>query len=710
MKDGRKGGEKGRRRKEATGARKLVVGIVVLCGFCLFLLVVGRSCPLFCVGLFVLVVSVSLLVLLLRLWCCPGCLVVFFWFCFLFLLTSSLGLRLLYKKQRCCLWYSVPYHSICSQKTTHTTNDDNNNNNKNPFNLKMGGRWSDLTAAQLAAALREIGPVYEEYATFIEENGLDGKTLEDMTEGKGFATLDGFGHVLAHCDLSNMKAVHKFRLLRAVKHSESAEPNAEVITSAQERARQRVAVATATAVAKAVTATPRSNTATATAANPLLTIREVSTAQLQQMPKAVREYEPLSESVFIAALCCSPALTAAEAQILADPGDAEAVATVTLLVQQIQHVVRYEIERRLSLADTLALVKAVAAAGNRDFNNVYTAVWTRCEENDPAGIQRYKTAVAGALAEAAQHHLLAQQQAGSVAELLQHAAQCKKAFDKFVLDIVRRCCSASHPHHDADVPQAKLPETLKRVSRIIEKLQLHPTGPTDSVGHIFDVVRGMIRCQSMTDVALAVEKVTDCDSITVVRVKDRFVASPTEGGWRDCQICFFLNSDPNKHVCELQVVHEHLYNNRANLPGHLVYGRIRNALEILDVLLHSDSSVRVGLRAHNEQLKRDVDGLKAQIEELQQEYSHKVEQLEQNHTAAIEQIEQLTRDYESEVDVLKDQLQHGVAQMETLTEEHNRSTAKLQAEVQQHKLKIEEMQAQLTADQAEVRVGSSYFV
>ena len=543
----------------------------------------------------------------------------------------------------------------------------------------MGGRWSNLTTAQLAEAVRKIGPAYEEYATFVAEDGLTGKTLAAMTEGQDFASAEGFDHVLTHCELTGMKARHKFRLREAIRGSETDHPttDSDVVESAQERAHQRVAVATATAVAKAVTASPRSNTATATAANPLLTIREVSTAQLQQMPKAVREYEPLSESVFIAALCCSPALTAAEAQILADPGDAEAVATVTLLVQQIQHVVRYEIERRLSLADTLALVKAVAAAGNRDFNNVYTAVWTRCEENDPAGIQRYKTAVAGALAEAAQHHLLAQQQAGSVAELLQHAAQCKKAFDKFVLDIVRRCCSASHPHHDADVPQAKLPETLKRVSRIIEKLQLHPTGPTDSVGHIFDVVRGMIRCQSMTDVALAVEKVTACDSITVVRVKDRFVATPTEGGWRDCQICFFLKSDPNKHVCELQVVHEHLYNSRATLPGHLVYGRIRNALEILDVLLHSDSSMRVGLRAHNERLK-------ARIEQLQQE----VEQLEQNHTTAIDQMERQLKE-----------------QIETLTQERNLSEAKFQAEVQQQKLKIEEMQAQLTAAQAEVRVG-----
>ena len=557
----------------------------------------------------------------------------------------------------------------------------------------MGGRWSDLTTDQLTEAVRNIGPAYGEYADYIREDALDGEMLADLADGKAVNTLEGFEQVLTNCGLDGMKIPHKRRLLLAIKRSERQHPqtDSQVIQTAHERARQLVAVATATAVANAVTTSPRSNTATATAANPLLTIREVSAAQLQQMPEAVRDFEPLSESVFIAALCCSPALSEAEARILADPGDAEAVATVNLLVQQIQHVVRYEIERRLSLADTPALVKAVAEAGNEDFNDVYGAVWTRCVKNDPAGVERYKVAVGRALEEAARHQALAEQQADSVAELLQHAAQCKKAFDKLVLDIVRRCCSASHPHHDADVPQAKLPETLKRVSRIVEKLQLHPTGPTHSVGHIFDVVRGMIRCQSMTDVALVVEKVTECDRLTVVRVKDRFVASPTDGGWRDCQICFFLNGDANKHVCELQVVHEHLYTSRAHLPGHLVYGRVRNALEILDVLLNSDSSsLRAGLRAHVEQLKGELEGLKAQMEERERERATEVEQIE--------------RDRRSEVDALQTQLEQRVTQIETLTEQHNHSIASLQQTVEQREVRIQELEAQLAAARAEVRV------
>ena len=493
----------------------------------------------------------------------------------------------------------------------------------------MGAHWSELTTEQLVAELRKLGSAYEAFAVCVEEYGLNGKTVGTMTFGKPLDNMDGLDQVLSSCDLA-ANIPQKCRLLQAIQSSQHdhPKPDAGLVQTAVEKARHRVAIATATAAANAInnhftTTTTSTTSTTATESidgSPLSLIREFSAAQLQQMPKAVREFQPLIETVYIAALCCSVELASAEARILADAGDAEAVATINLLVQRLQTVVRHEIERRLSLVDTPALVRAVADAGNQDFKTVYTAVWERCAEHDPTGIQQYTDAVRRAIEEASQHQALAQQQAGSVAELLQHASQSKAAFDNFVHDIVRKCCSSSHPHHQADVPQAKLPETLKKVSRIVEKLQLHPNGPTSSVGHIFDVVRGMIRCQSMGDVALVIEKVTDCDAITIVRVKDRFVDSPTAGGWRDCQICFFLNGDENKHVCELQVVHEHLYNNRANLPGHLVYGRVRNAQEILDVLLNGDaSSVRAGLRARLAELEAERDQLTSERDQFKNE-------------------------------------------------------------------------------------------
>jgi len=43
--------------------------------------------------------------------------------------------------------------------------------------------------------------------------------------------------------------------------------------------------------------------------------------------------------------------------------------------------------------------------------------------------------------------------------------------------------------------------------------------------------------------------------IIVRRIKNRWKTA-SDGGWRDIMINFHLASDPRKHVCELQLVHE----------------------------------------------------------------------------------------------------------------------------------------------------------
>jgi len=60
------------------------------------------------------------------------------------------------------------------------------------------------------------------------------------------------------------------------------------------------------------------------------------------------------------------------------------------------------------------------------------------------------------------------------------------------------------------------------------------------------------------------------------------VANPSPGGWRDLMINFYFTSDPHRHVCEIQVVHSRMLVARKGLPGHAIYGRSRNALEILE--------------------------------------------------------------------------------------------------------------------------------
>ena len=45
---------------------------------------------------------------------------------------------------------------------------------------------------------------------------------------------------------------------------------------------------------------------------------------------------------------------------------------------------------------------------------------------------------------------------------------------------------------------------------------------------------------------------------------------------------FRVLSGGNKHICELQVVHSSMLNARKGLPGHLYYGIVRNAMEMMD--------------------------------------------------------------------------------------------------------------------------------
>ena len=100
-------------------------------------------------------------------------------------------------------------------------------------------------------------------------------------------------------------------------------------------------------------------------------------------------------------------------------------------------------------------------------------------------------------------------------------------------------------------------QTLKNVARIVEKAVMNPQDP-GKADRVFDVVRGMFVCPNMSTIATLVGNITACERITLVRAKERFFAIPSAGGWRDIMVCFTVNGDPNKHICEVQVVHGEL--------------------------------------------------------------------------------------------------------------------------------------------------------
>ncbi len=120
--------------------------------------------------------------------------------------------------------------------------------------------------------------------------------------------------------------------------------------------------------------------------------------------------------------------------------------------------------------------------------------------------------------------------------------------------------------------------------RILEKATLNVKHP-GSVRGIFDVVRGMATCTSLGAIAGVLNKLGACKDIELVRCKERFFTAPSHGGWRDCLVCFVIKDDVNRHVCELQITHRDMLVARKGLPGHAVYNRVRNASELLEVVL-----------------------------------------------------------------------------------------------------------------------------
>merc|ERR1712166_1083207 len=124
-------------------------------------------------------------------------------------------------------------------------------------------------------------------------------------------------------------------------------------------------------------------------------------------------------------------------------------------------------------------------------------------------------------------------------------------------------------------------DDLKKMGRIIEKTILKRPDDLGNANKVCDIVRGMVTCDNMTQIADVVGHIGASDDIVVARVKDRFFEAPSAGGWRDCMINFYVKSDVNKHICEVQVVHKTMMTARKGLPGHAVYNRVRNASELL---------------------------------------------------------------------------------------------------------------------------------
>ena len=249
-------------------------------------------------------------------------------------------------------------------------------------------------------------------------------------------------------------------------------------------------------------------------------------------------------------------------------------------VKQLRDSIQASIDFLLDSKNIIRTCDAVIEIGNEDFLPVYDAVWNLIQKSEGAGILTYSSAYAelnGVI------QGVPSQRTKEVTGLFNDAAAAKPRFDAFMRGM-----------QAATAADMSLPETLKRLPRVIEKAQLRK-GDVGNVDGVKDVVRVLLIAQSMKDVAKLVRAfraAVSLGQICVVQTKDRYVQIPSLGGWRDCMINFYMCDDPARHICEVQIAHSIFLVARKGLPGHVIYSRVRNATEILEFMGALDTTTR----------------------------------------------------------------------------------------------------------------------
>ena len=326
---------------------------------------------------------------------------------------------------------------------------------------------------------------------------------------------------------------------------------------------------------------------------------ELKKAHHAALPPALQNFEVLGKDEAVQAVINDDAFVAATAAVQADPGAAAAVEALRAQVKKLLQAYTDAIDAKGKDVALKIDLRKVMHAGNEDFLKVYNAMWAMIQKSEADGCSAYQK-------ELDRIELLSSKESSKqptedAALLYQQAAQAAPIYQQAVRGALK-------PVKGVEV---QIPKGLKKMSRIAEKVALKYNGKADQV---CDINRCMIKCPSMGHVALALAALIDDPNIEIVRVKDRYF-NPSEGGWTDAMLNVRIKSDPNGHVCEVQIVHEQMLTARKGLPGHDVYNCVRNAGELLGLLFP----------------EKEQPQSKEELQEWLIEYHHKGDKLTRGH-------------------------------------------------------------------------------
>ena len=288
-----------------------------------------------------------------------------------------------------------------------------------------------------------------------------------------------------------------------------------------------------------------------------------------KLPPELHYFDIIKEEETVDAALTDPAFVAAQQAMQSAPNDPKNLTVLQTEVTKLIPIYTTAIQTRLKEENLAITCRKVIIAGNEDFEQVYFNMWEMIVKADEKGVEETKAAIAAIFLLLAK--ISVKQTTRNPAVLLQHAASIQPTYKKTILEIAAT----------VDGVKTSIPLGLKKMGRIIEKTILKRKDDPGNADQVCDIVRGMVECTNMSQIAAIVNCFQTRSDLTVTRVKDRFFKAPSAGGWRDIMINFYLNSDSNKHICELQLVHTQMMTARKGLPGHAVYNRVRNASELL---------------------------------------------------------------------------------------------------------------------------------
>jgi hypothetical protein len=286
-----------------------------------------------------------------------------------------------------------------------------------------------------------------------------------------------------------------------------------------------------------------------------------------KLPPELEDFTILKAGPAVAAALSNASFKDAQGAVENAPDDPEALAALRAEVETVRAAYEEAIAARVEEDGIRQTCRKVILAGNKDFQGVYGQVWQRIPHNDEEGVAAYKEAIKRVTAP----EDAPRQTTKDPCQLYQHAAKVKGDYAAFVTSLVEGMSL-----------EVSLPKKLKKMGRIIEKSLLKRKDDPGNANRVCDIVRGMLTCGGMQEIAFVVGRMAERQDIVITRVKDRFIACPSAGGWRDCMINFYLMSDANKHICEIQLVHSQMMMARHGLPGHDVYNCVRNADELVN--------------------------------------------------------------------------------------------------------------------------------